>query len=105
MSGGQAAPARTPFIAPGATLGVVGGGQLGRMFVHAAQRLGYRTAVLDPDPASPAGLVAHEHIRTGYSDVDGLERLAGMCGAVTTEFENVPAAALDVLAQTLPVAI
>ena len=94
----------TPFIGPGATLGVVGGGQLGRMFVHAAQRLGYRTAVLDPDPSSPAGLVAHEHIRTGYSDVDGLERLAGRCAAVTTEFENVPAAALDVLAQTVPVA-
>ena len=108
MSSGKAAlgegPRETPFIAPGATLGVVGGGQLGRMFVHAAQRLGYRTAVLDPDPASPAGLVAHEHVRTGFSDVDGLERLAGLCAAVTTEFENVPAAALDVLAQTLPVA-
>ncbi|HEX2542862.1 MAG TPA: 5-(carboxyamino)imidazole ribonucleotide synthase [Caldimonas sp.] len=98
MSAGEA------FIAPGATLGVLGGGQLGRMFVHAAQRLGYRTVVLDPDPASPAGLVAHEHIRTGYSDVDGLERLACACAAVTTEFENVPAAALDVLAQTVPVA-
>jgi 5-(carboxyamino)imidazole ribonucleotide synthase len=72
--------------------------------VHAAQRLGYRTAVLDPDGASPAGAVAHEHIRTGYSDVDGLERLARACAAVTTEFENVPAAALDALAQSLPVA-
>jgi 5-(carboxyamino)imidazole ribonucleotide synthase len=82
----------------------VGGGQLGRMFVHAAQRLGYRTVVLDPDAASPAGLVAHEHIRSGYSDVDGLERLARACAAVTTEFENVPAAALDRLAQTRPVA-
>jgi 5-(carboxyamino)imidazole ribonucleotide synthase len=97
-------PRATPFIAPGATLGVMGGGQLGRMFVHAAQRLGYRTAVLDPDAASPAGLVAHEHIRTGYSDVDGLERLANACAAITTEFENVPAAALDVLAETRPVA-
>ena len=46
----------TPFISPGATLGVMGGGQLARMFVHAAQRLGYATAVLDPDPDSPAGL-------------------------------------------------
>ena len=57
------------FIAPGATLGVMGGGQLARMFVHAAQRLGYATAVLDPDPESPAGLVSHHHIRTGYLDV------------------------------------
>ena len=53
----------TSFIAPGATLGVMGGGQLGRMFVHAAQRLGYFTAVLDPDPHSPAGRVAHRHIQ------------------------------------------
>ncbi|MFZ2987256.1 MAG: 5-(carboxyamino)imidazole ribonucleotide synthase, partial [Ideonella sp.] len=45
-----------------ATLGVMGGGQLGRMFVHAAQRLGYFTAVLDPDPTSPAGRVSHHHI-------------------------------------------
>jgi 5-(carboxyamino)imidazole ribonucleotide synthase len=98
------ASAPPSFIAPGATLGVVGGGQLGRMFVHAAQRLGYRTAVLDPDGASPAGAVAHEHIRAGYSDVDGLERLARACAAVTTEFENVPASALDALARSLPVA-
>ena len=54
----------TPFIAPGATLGVVGGGQLARMFVHAAQQMGYATAVLDADPNSPAGLIAHHHIRT-----------------------------------------
>ena len=59
-------------ILPGATLGVMGGGQLGRMFVHAAQRLGYFTAVLDPDPASPAGLVSHYHVKTGYLDQDGL---------------------------------
>ena len=52
----------------------MGGGQLGRMFVHAAQRLGYRTAVLDPDPLSPAGLVAHDHIRTGYLDPAGARR-------------------------------
>ena len=53
------------FIAPGATLGVMGGGQLGRMFVHAAQQMGYFTAVLDADAESPAGLVAHHHVRTG----------------------------------------
>ena len=52
-------------IVPGATLGVMGGGQLGRMFVHAAQRMGYFTAVLDPDPESPAGRVSHHHIQSG----------------------------------------
>ena len=87
-----------------ATLGVMGGGQLGRMFVHAAQRLGYDTAVLDPDPKSPAGLVSHHHIQTDYNDEAGLRRLASVCGAITTEFENVPAAALSTLATTLPVA-
>ncbi|HEX6363187.1 MAG TPA: 5-(carboxyamino)imidazole ribonucleotide synthase [Albitalea sp.] len=96
--------ARLPFIAPGATLGVMGGGQLGRMFVHAAQRLGYFTAVLDADPASPAGLVAHYHVRTDYLDDQGLAQLAQRCVAITTEFENVPAAALRSLGMHRPVA-
>jgi 5-(carboxyamino)imidazole ribonucleotide synthase len=87
-----------------ATLGVMGGGQLGRMFVHAAQRLGYFTAVLDPDAQSPAGLVSHHHIQSDYSDEAGLARLASLCAAVTTEFENVPAGALKTLAASLPVA-
>ncbi|UYZ59866.1 5-(carboxyamino)imidazole ribonucleotide synthase [Hymenobacter latericus] len=87
-----------------ATLGVMGGGQLGRMFVHAAQRLGYLTAVLDPDAQSPAGLVSHHHIRTGYNDPAGLAQLTNLCQAITTEFENVPAQALQTLAQARPVA-
>lgn len=91
-------------ILPGATLGVMGGGQLGRMFVHAAQSMGYRTAVLDADAASPAGLVSHEHIRTPYLDESGLADLARVSAAITTEFENVPAAALGKLAETRPVA-
>ena len=86
------------------TLGVMGGGQLGRMFVHAAQRLGYFTAVLDPDPHSPAGRVSHHHIQTGYGDAGGLQALASLCAAVTTEFENVPATALQTLAARCPVA-
>src|SRR5574344_1490594 len=89
---------------PGATLGVLGGGQLGRMFAHAAQAMGYFTAVLDPDATSPAGRISHQHIRSGYSDAQGLAELARVCAAVTTEFENVPAASLNQLAQTLPVA-
>ena len=94
---------RFPLL-PGATLGVMGGGQLGRMFVHAAQAMGYFTAVLDPDPNSPAGRVSHHHIHTDYTDVDGLARLAGLADAVTTEFENVPAPALEHLASARPVA-
>jgi len=90
-------------ILPGATLGVMGGGQLGRMFVHAAQQMGYFTAVLDPDADSPAGRVSHHHIHTDYTDVDGLIRLAGLSDAITTEFENVPAPALENLAVTRPV--
>ena len=90
-------------ILPGATLGVLGGGQLGRMFAHAAQAMGYFTAVLDKDETSPAGLVSHHHVRTGYEDAQGLAELAKLCAAVTTEFENVPAGALNKLAETLPV--
>ncbi|MEP7140779.1 MAG: 5-(carboxyamino)imidazole ribonucleotide synthase [Caldimonas sp.] len=101
LAASSAAPSS---IAPGATLGVLGGGQLGRMFVHAAQAMGYRTAVLDADADSPAGLVSHEHIRAPYLDPTGLERLADRCAAITTEFENVPAAALETLARRRPVA-
>ena len=91
-------------IAPGATLGVLGGGQLGRMFVHAAQRLGYRCIVVDPDGDSPAGRVAEQHLRSDYLDAGALDALAAAAQAVTTEFENVPAEALRRLAERLPVA-
>ena len=102
----------TPFpLLPGslidghpATLGVLGGGQLGRMFVHAAQALGYDTVVLDPDPASPAGRVSHHFIQADYRDAAALRELAARCHAVTTEFENVPAESLALLAATRPVA-
>ena len=85
------------------TLGVMGGGQLGRMFVHAAQAMGYFTAVLDPDANSPAGRVSHRHIQTDYTDPAGLQQLAMCSAAITTEFENVPAPALRELAQFKPV--
>lgn len=90
-------------LLPGSTLGVLGGGQLGRMFVHAAQAMGYFTAVLDADPTSPAGLVSHHHIQTGYEDAAGLAELARLADAVTTEFENVPATALAALGALRPV--
>jgi 5-(carboxyamino)imidazole ribonucleotide synthase len=85
------------------TLGVMGGGQLGRMFVQAAQSMGYFTAVLDPDKTSPAGLVAHYHIDAAYTDEQGLAQLMQRCAAITTEFENVPAPALYTLGAHRPV--
>ncbi|WP_153101055.1 5-(carboxyamino)imidazole ribonucleotide synthase [Paraburkholderia hayleyella] len=95
-------PDTLPFspILPGAWLGMVGGGQLGRMFCFAAQAMGYRVAVLDPDVNSPAGAVADRHICAAYEDETALVELARLCAAVSTEFENVPAASLDFLART-----
>ena len=90
-------------LMPGNTLGVLGGGQLGRMFVHAAQRMGYRTVVLDPDADSPAGRASDVHLACGYLDEKGLQALARQAAGITTEFENVPAQALAELARTRPV--
>ncbi|MHB1669395.1 MAG: 5-(carboxyamino)imidazole ribonucleotide synthase [Thiomonas sp.] len=85
----------TDFIAPGATLGVLGGGQLGRMFAQAAQAAGYAVAVLEPDAHAPAAQVTPNHVRASYDDADALHQLARNTAAVTIEFENVPAATLD----------
>lgn len=90
------------MILPPATLGMLGGGQLGRFFVLAAHEMGYRVAVLDPDRNSPAGRAADEHLCAAFDDVEALERLAQTCAAVTTEFENVPADTLDHLAKFIP---
>ena len=93
----------TKQILPGATLGVLGGGQLGRMFCVAARTLGYHVVVLDPDAGSPAGRIADEHIKADYLDESALDLLAARCDAVTTEFENVPAESLRYLAKTTQV--
>jgi 5-(carboxyamino)imidazole ribonucleotide synthase len=85
-------------LLPGATLGMLGGGQLGRMFTIAARTMGYNVVVLDPDPDSPAGELATDHVCADYQDATALEYLAKTCGAITTEFENVPAATLESLA-------
>lgn len=90
-------------ILPPATLGMLGGGQLGRFFVQAAQEIGYRVVVLDPDRHSPAGRLADEHLQAAYDDQDALRYLSESCVAVTTEFENVPAASLEYLAKFMPV--
>ncbi len=87
------------MIFPGSTLGMLGGGQLGRMFTIAARTLGYRVVVLDPDRFSPAGSIADRHLCADYHDEDSLQQLSAECAAITTEFENVPADVLDHLAR------
>jgi 5-(carboxyamino)imidazole ribonucleotide synthase len=94
----------SPVILPGATLGLLGGGQLGRMFAQAAQRMGYRIAVLEPSPDSPCGQIANHVIATAYDDPKGLAELAQFSQAITYEFENVAATAVEFLeAQGKPV--
>ncbi|MEQ6340066.1 MAG: 5-(carboxyamino)imidazole ribonucleotide synthase [Gammaproteobacteria bacterium] len=87
------------MILPGAMLGILGGGQLGRMFAVAARTMGYQVTVLDPDPDSPAAHFADVHIVADFADRKALEQLGETCTAISTEFENVPADTLRFLAQ------
>ena len=84
-------------IRPGAMLGILGGGQLGRLFTQSALAMGYRVSVLDPDPLSPAGQVATRHLQTAYTDCAALDFIAQNCAAVSIEFESIPAEALHAL--------
>ena len=93
----------TEPLAPGAHLGMLGGGQLGRMFTEAAQRLGYRVVVLEPKDPCPAGLLADEHLVAGYDQTDALDRLGEMCEAASYEFEAVPAQAVEYLRNRITV--
>ena len=96
-----------PFIPtahPPTVLGVMGGGQLGRMFAQAAQAMGYQVAVLEPAADCPAGKVSEHLIAAAYTDAAALAQLAGLSAAVTTEFENVPASSMAALADTTFVA-
>ncbi|CAN5329102.1 hypothetical protein BH09PLA1_BH09PLA1_13430 [soil metagenome] len=79
------------MILPGQTIGILGGGQLGRMFAIAARRMGYRVHALDPTPDGPAGQVADYEINAPYDDLDAARRFAFGVDVVTFEFENVPA--------------
>jgi 5-(carboxyamino)imidazole ribonucleotide synthase len=91
------------MILPPATLGMLGGGQLGRFFVSAAHEMGYKVWVLDPDSNSPAAQIAERHFCVAYDDYAALDEFAQGCRAITTEFENVPADTLDYLAKFVPV--
>lgn len=81
-------------IVPGAVIGVIGGGQLGRMLILAGRNLGYRFVVLDPEPNCPAGGVADSHLCAAYTDTEALQRLVEQCDVVTYEFEGLPVESL-----------
>jgi 5-(carboxyamino)imidazole ribonucleotide synthase len=95
--------ARQASIPPGATIGILGGGQLGRMLGFAARELGYRIAILDPDPDCPAHAIADRQVVAAYDDTHAAIRLAEGCAVITYELEHVSAALVDALAERLPV--
>jgi 5-(carboxyamino)imidazole ribonucleotide synthase len=90
-------------ILPGRTVGILGGGQLGRMFAIAARRMGYRVHALDPTTDCPAGQVADVEVVAAYDDIDAARRFAAGVDVVTFEFENIPAETLRIIAETRPV--
>ncbi|MBZ0124235.1 MAG: ATP-grasp domain-containing protein [Roseovarius sp.] len=93
----------TEPLASGASIGILGGGQLGRMLSVAASRLGFRTCIFEPDKDAPAAHVAQTHIRADYDDAAALARFAETVDVITYEFENIPTQALDVLERLRPV--
>jgi 5-(carboxyamino)imidazole ribonucleotide synthase len=92
-----------PPIAPPATIGILGGGQLGRMLAMAGREMGYRIAVMDPDPECPTAAVADNQVVAGYDDVGGALRLAALSDVVTYELEHVAAAVIDAVDAVVPV--
>ena len=90
-------------LRPGSAIGIVGGGQLGRMLAMAAARLGFRTIILEPDETCPAEQVASSHITAAYDDPEALDTLSALCDVITYEFENVPTDAALRLAERKPV--
>ena len=89
------------MLPTGSTIGILGGGQLGRMLSVAASRLGYKTHIFEPG-AAPAGDVAAKVTQGSYDDLDALAAFAASVDLITYEFENIPADALDVLSDTTP---
>ncbi len=100
----KSAESSTEALLPGSTVGVIGGGQLGRYFVLAARRMGYVTWVLDPDENAPAMQVCEHALVGAYDDAPALLKLADACDAVSIEFENVPAASLELIGEKTRVA-
>src|SRR6185436_6217731 len=86
------------MISPGSILGILGGGQLGRMLAQAAQSLGYRVHVFEPAGPCPAGAIANREGNASYEDIEALKAFARECAVVTYEFENIPSAPLEAIA-------
>ena len=99
----RATGAHARVIAPGSTLGVLGSGQLGRMFTIAARRMGYRVHTFSPDEDTPTGQVADVEVTAAYDDLDALRAFARQVSVVTFEFENVPAEAVAAIEEIVPV--
>ncbi|KHA53449.1 5-(carboxyamino)imidazole ribonucleotide synthase [Sulfitobacter geojensis] len=93
----------TDPLALGSTIGILGGGQLGRMLSVAAARLGFKTHIFEPGANPPAGHVADAVTTASYEDADALRSFAAACDVVTFEFENVPTAALDLIEAQVPI--
>jgi 5-(carboxyamino)imidazole ribonucleotide synthase len=91
------------LVAPGAALGLLGGGQLGRMFAMAARRMGYRVHTFSPEDDSPAGQIADLEVTAPYTDLDALRTFARGVDVVTFEFENIPTDAIDAVEALAPV--
>jgi 5-(carboxyamino)imidazole ribonucleotide synthase len=89
-------------LQPGGTIGILGGGQLGRMSAIAARRLGYKVRTFDPSAVACAAAIADEHVTADWSDTAALTRFAQGCGRITLEFENIPPATVEFLAKTVP---
>src|SRR5690606_13074645 len=96
-------PVTPPVILPGATIGIIGGGQLGRMLILEARRMDYRTIVLDPDPGAPAAQVSDHHIVAPLTDLAAARELATRSDVVTLEWENADLAAVRFLSDFIPV--
>lgn len=93
----------TDPLKTGATIGILGGGQLGRMLSVAASRLGFKTCIFEPGGDCPASHVANYHYRADYSDTEALDNFAKACDVITYEFENIPTQALDVIEAITPI--
>jgi len=89
-------------LSSGATIGILGGGQLGRMLSVAASRLGFKTCIFEPGANCPASHVADSHVQAGYDDIDALTKFAQSCDVITYEFENIPTEALDTIEAITP---
>ncbi|MCU7557563.1 5-(carboxyamino)imidazole ribonucleotide synthase [Macrococcus capreoli] len=81
----------------GQSIGIIGGGQLGKMMAQSAQRMGFKVNILDPDPTCPARFVSHQFIESPYNDIDGLRRLSDISDCITYEFENINAETLKAI--------